>query len=134
MPDPAVRKPLATFQPISALPEIGEFIDIAPGIIKRDISRIKKFLADRNPTLPLPVVAFTLQEAKDALDVLGTHARQLARWRKETISDSECAEVIRLQVAIPEIRPLIQRLIALSTELDKYARTGTPTPRTKWRH
>jgi hypothetical protein len=40
----------------------------------------------------------------------------------------------RLQTIIPEIRPLIQRLIALATELDKRARTGAASPRKKWRH
>jgi hypothetical protein len=37
----------------------------------------------------------------------------------------------RLQTIIPEIRPLIQRLIALATELDKRARTGAASPRKK---
>jgi len=84
--------------------------------------------------LPPPIVAFTLQEAKDALELLQTHARQLAHWRKGEISSAERAEVIRLEAIIPEIRPLIQRLIALATELDKRATTGTGSPRKRWRH
>jgi len=42
--------------------------------------------------------------------------------------------VMRLQSIIPEVRPLIQRLIALATELDKRANTGTASPRKKWQH
>jgi hypothetical protein len=120
--------------PISALPEIRDVIDGAEGTLKADISRIKKLLADPAAILPPPVVAFTLQEAKDALDLLVVHSRQLTRWQKDAISSAERAEVIRLQAIIPEIRPLIQRLIALATELDKRARTGTASPRKMWRH
>ena len=111
-----------TFQAISALPEIRDLIENAPDVLKADISRIKKLFA------------FTLQEAKYDLYLLQTHARQLARWRKLPISTAERAEVIRLEAIIPEIRPLIQRLIALATELDKRATTGTASPRKRWRH
>ena len=120
--------------PISALPEIRELIDGAERILKADISRIKKLLADPAATLPPPIVEFTLQEAKDALDLLAVHSRQLTRWQNDAISDAERAEVVRLRAIIPEIRPLIQRLIALATELDKRAKTGTVSPRKKWRH
>jgi hypothetical protein len=122
------------FRTISALPEIRDLIEGAPDILKADISRIKKLLADPGATLPPPLVAFTLQEAKDALALLQTHARQLSRWRKEDISGAERAEVMRLEAIIPEIRPLLQRLIALATELDKRAKTGSASPRKKWRH
>ena len=120
--------------PISALPEIRDLIDGAESILKADISRIKKLLADPDATLPPPIVAFTLQEAKDALELLATHSRQLTRWQKDTISAAERAEVLRLQAIIPDIRPLVQRLIALATELDRRAKGGTASPRKKWRH
>ena len=120
--------------PISALPEIRELLDGAEQSLKADISRIKKLLADPAAKLPPSIVAFTLQEAKDALNLLAVHSRQLNRWQKDAISASELAEVKRLQTIIPEIRPLIQRLIALATELDKRARTGAASPRKKWRH
>ena len=120
--------------PISALPDIRDLIDGAEGILKADISRIKKLLADPDATLPPSIVAFTLQEAKDALDLLAAHSRQLERWLKETITDAERAEVVRLKAIVPEIRPLIQRLIALATELDRRAKGGTASPRKKWRH
>jgi hypothetical protein len=120
--------------PISALPEIRDLIDGAEGILKADISRIKKLLADPDATLPPSIVAFTLQEAKDALDLLAAHSRQLERWLKETIADAERAEVVRLKAIVPEIRPLIQRLIALATELDRRAKGGTASPRKRWRH
>jgi hypothetical protein len=115
--------------PISALPEIRDLIDGAEGILKADISRIKKLLADPDATLPPSIVAFTLQEAKDALDLLVAHSRQLERWLKETIADAERAEVVRLKAIVPEIRPLIQRLIALATELDRRAKGGPASPR-----
>lgn len=120
--------------PISALPEIRDLIDGAESILKADISRIKKLLADPDATLPPPIVAFTLQEAKDALELLATHSRQLTRWQKDTISAAERAEVLRLQAIIPDIRPLVQRLIALATELDRRAKGGGASPRKKWRH
>ena len=120
--------------PISALPEIRGLIDGAEGVLKADISRIKKLIADPAATLPPSIVAFTLQEAKDALDLLAVHSRQLKRWQKDTITDAERAEVERLQSIIPEIRPLIQRLISLATELDKRAKTGAASPRKKWQH
>jgi hypothetical protein len=41
---------------------------------------------------------------------------------------------VRLRAIIPEIRPLIQRFIALATELDKRAKTGAVSPRRKWQH
>jgi hypothetical protein len=120
--------------PISALPEIRDLIDGAEGILKADISRIKKLLADPDATLPPSIVAFTLQEAKDALDLLAAHSRQLERWLKATITDAERAEVARLKAIVPQIRPLIQRLIALATELDRRAKGGTASPRKPWRH
>jgi hypothetical protein len=120
--------------PISALPEIRDLIDGAEGILKADISRIKKLLADPEATLPPSIVAFTLQEAKDALDLLAAHSRQLELWLKDAITDAERAEVVRLKAIVPEIRPLIQRLIALATELDRRAKGGTASPRKKWRH
>ena len=120
--------------PISALPEIRELIDGAESILKADISRIKKLLADPDATLPLSIVAFTLQEAKDALDLLAVHSRQLKLWQKGAIGDAERAEVVRLLGIVPEIRPLIQRLIALATELDRRAKGGTASPRKRWRH
>lgn len=121
--------------PISALPQIRALIDGAEGVLKADISRIKKLLADPVATLPLPIVAFTLQEAKDALDLLAVHSRQLTRWQKDdAIADAERAEVVRLQAIVPEIRPLLQRLIALATELDSRAKGETTSPRKKWRH
>jgi hypothetical protein len=124
----------ASSLPISALPEIGEHIDGAERVLKADISRIKKLLADPGAALPLPSAALTLREAKDALDLLAVRSRQLARWRKDAITDAERAEVARLQGIIPAVRPLVQRLIALATELDKRAKTGTASPRKKWRH
>jgi hypothetical protein len=120
--------------PISALPDIRELIDGAEGILKADISRIKKLLADPAATLPPPIVAFTLQEAKDALDLLAAHSRQLIRWQKDTITEDERAEIVRLQAIVPVIRPLLQRLIALATELDGRAKGETTPPRKKWRH
>ena len=120
--------------PISALPEIRELIDGAESTLKADISRIKKLLADPAANLPPPIVAFTLQEAKDALELLGAHSRQLMAWQKDTITDAERAEVVRLQAIVPEIRPLVQRLIALATELDRRAKGGAASPRKRWRH
>jgi hypothetical protein len=120
--------------PISALSEIREHIDGAERSLKADISRIKRLLADPAATLPLSSVESTLQEAKDSLDLLAVHSRQLARWQNDAVGDAERVEVVRLRAIIPEIRPLIQRLIALATELDKRAKTGTVSPRKKWRH
>jgi len=129
MPDPA-----AGFKPITALPGIRALLDEAPNVLKQDISRIKKLLADPDATLPPPVVAYTLEEAKGALDLLAVHARQLRRWQGDDITGAERAEVNRLLAIVPELRPLIQRLIALATELDKRARTGIASPRKRWRH
>ena len=41
---------------------------------------------------------------------------------------------MRLQALVPEIRPLLQRLIALATELDKRAKGETAPARKRWRH
>ena len=121
------------YLPISALPEIRELLDGAQHNLKTDISRIKKLLADPAVKLPQSIVAINLQEAKDALDLLAVHSRQLNRWQKDAIGTTDLAEVRRLQTIIPEIRPLIQRLIALSTELDKRTRAGPASPSRKWR-
>jgi hypothetical protein len=120
--------------PISALPEIRELIDGAERDLKVDISRIKRLLADPVATLPPSIAESTLQEAKDALDLLAVHSRQLTRWQTDAIGDAERVEVERLRAIIPEIRPLIQRRIALAAELDKRAKTGTASPRKKWQH
>ena len=120
--------------PISALPGIRELIDGAERTLKADISRIKKLLLEPDATLPPSFVESTVQGAKDTLDLLAVHSRQLTHWQNDTISDAERIEVVRLRAAIPEIRPLVQRLIALATELDKRAKTGTVSPRKKWRH
>jgi hypothetical protein len=124
----------ASFLPISALPELAERIDGAEGILKADIARMKRLLADRAATLPLSIAKVPLQEAKDSLDLLAAHARQLTRWQNDAITDAERVEVVRLRAIIPEIRPLAQRCIALATELDKRAKTGTVSPRKKWQH
>jgi hypothetical protein len=126
--------PDPSFKPITALPEVRASLDEAPGVLKQDISRIKKLLADPDAVLPVPIVALTLEDAKSALELLSLQAKQLRRWQQEEISDAERAEVTRLQAAVPEIRPLVQRLIALATELDQRARTGTRSPRKMWRH
>jgi hypothetical protein len=120
--------------PISALPEIRELIGGAERILKADISRVKKLLADPAATLPRSIAESTLQEARDALSLLAVHSRQLTRWQNDAISDSERVEVVRLRAIVPEIRPLIQRLIALATELDKRAKTGAVSRRRKWQH
>jgi hypothetical protein len=131
--DQSERQPPA-FLPISALAEVRDLLDGAECVLRSDISRIKKLLADPDAVLPLPAVELTLHEAKDALDLLRFHGQQLARWQNDTISEDARAEVTRLQGIIPTIRPLIQRLIALSSELDKRAKTGTASPSKKWRH
>ena len=123
----------SSFLPISALPEIRKCIDGAERILKADIARMKKLLADRDATLPPSIAKIPLQEAKDALDRLVVHSRQLTRWQQDVITDAERVEVVRLRAIIPEIRPLIQRFIALATELDKRAKTGAASPRKKWR-
>jgi hypothetical protein len=120
--------------PISALPEIAKRIDGAERVLKADIARMKKLLADRAATLPLSIAEAPLQQAKDALDLLAVHSRQLTRWQQDAITDAERVEVVRLRAIIPEIRPLVQRSIALATELDKRAKTGTVSPPKKWRH
>ena len=129
-----VPEPDPSFKPISALAEIRIALEAAPDVLKQDISRIKKLLADPDALLPPPIVAFTLEEAKGALELLGQQAKQLRRWQQDDISDTEQAELTRLLGLVPEIRPLIQRLIALATELDKRARTGSRSPRKMWRH
>jgi len=120
--------------PISALPEIAKRIDGAERLLKADIARMKRLLADRAATLPLSIAEVPLQEAKDALDLLAVHSRQLTRWQKDAITDAERVEVVRLRAIIPEIRPLAQRSIALATELDKRANSGTVSPPKGWRH
>ena len=120
--------------PISALPEVRERIGDAEVTLKAEISRIKKILTDPAATLPLSLAEFTVREAKNSLDLLAVHSRQLTQWQKEAISDAERVEVVRLQTLVPQIRPLIQRLIALATELEKRARTGAVSRRKTWRH
>jgi hypothetical protein len=121
-----------SFLPISALPEIAKRIDGAERILKADIARMSKILADRAATLPLSIAEVPLQVAKDGLDQLALQTRQLTQWQKDAITDAERVEVVRLRAIIPEIRPLIQRFIALATELDKRAKTGAASPRKKW--
>lgn len=119
---------------MSALPEIARRIDGAERALKADIARMKGLLADRAAALPPSIAEVHLREAKDALDLLAVHSRQLTRWHQHATTDAERATVVRLRAIIPEIRPLIQRLIALATELDKRAKTGAASPRKKWRH
>jgi hypothetical protein len=124
----------ASFLPISALPEIRKRIDGAERILKADIARMKKLLADRAATLSPSITEVPLQQAKDTLDQLAVHSQQLTRWQKDATTDPERVEVVRLRAIISEIRPLIQRFIALASELDKRAKTGAASPRRKWRH
>jgi hypothetical protein len=124
----------SSFLPISALPEIRKRIDGAERILKADIARMKKLLADRAATLSPSITEVPLQQAKDTLDQLAVHSQQLTRWQKDPITDAERVELVRLRTIIPEIRPLIQRFMALATELDKRAKTGAASPRRKWRH
>src|SRR5262245_52376250 len=124
----------STSLPISALPEIAKRIDAAESVLKADIARMKKLLADRAATLPLSIAELPLQQARDALDLLAVHSGQLTHWQKEAITEAERVEIMRLRAIIPEIRPLVQRFIALATELDKRAKTGTVSPPKKWRH
>ena len=123
-----------SFLRISALPEIRKCIGGAERRLKADIARMKTLLADRDATVPPSVAEIPLQEAKESLDRLAVHSQQLTRWQQDAITDAERVEVVRLRAIIPEIRPLIQRFIALATELDKRAKTGAVSPRKKWRH
>jgi 2-phospho-L-lactate transferase/gluconeogenesis factor (CofD/UPF0052 family) len=125
---------MTSFLPISALPEIAKRIDGAERILKADIARMKKMLADRVATLPPSIAEVPLRVAKDALDQLALQTRQLTQWQEDAITDAERVEVVRLRAIIPEIRPLVQRFIALATELDRRARTGAVSPRKKWQH
>lgn len=120
--------------PISALPAIRERIDGAERILKADIARIKKLLADLATTPAPSMTELTLQKARETLERLAVDTQQLTRWQTDAMTDTERVEVARLRAIIPEIRPLIQRLIALATELDTRARTGAVFPRKKWRH
>jgi septal ring factor EnvC (AmiA/AmiB activator) len=120
--------------PISALPAIRERIDGAERILKADIARIKKLLADLATTPAPSMTELTLQKARETLERLAVDTQQLTRWQTDAMTDAERVEVARLRAIIPEIRPLIQRLIALATELDTRARTGAVFPRKKWRH
>jgi hypothetical protein len=124
----------ASFLPISALPEFAKRIDRAERILKADIARMKKLLADRAATLAPSIAEGSLQEAKDSLDLLPALSRQLTHWQNDAITDAERAEVVRLRAIIPEIRPLVQRSIALATEFDKRAKSGAEFPRRKWQH
>jgi hypothetical protein len=124
----------ATSLPISALPAIRERIDGAERTLKADIARLKKLLADLAATPPPSMTELTLQKARDTLERLVVDARQLTRWQTDAKTDAERIEVGRLLAIIPEIRPLMQRQIALATELDTRARTGVVLPRKKWRH
>ena len=124
----------APFLPISALPELAQRIDGAERILKADIARMKRLLADRAATLAPSIAEVPLQEAKDRLDLLAAHARQLTHWQKEAITDAERVEVVRLRAIIPEIRPLVQRSIALATELGKRTKSRAVSPRKKWQH
>lgn len=119
---------------ISALPAIRERIDGAERVLKGDIARIKKLLAELATTPAPSMTELTLQKARDTLERLAVDARQLTRGQTDAMTDAERIEVARLLAIVPEIRPLIQRLIALATELDKRARTGAVFPRKKWRH
>jgi putative ubiquitin-RnfH superfamily antitoxin RatB of RatAB toxin-antitoxin module len=114
--------------------KIAKRIDGAECILKADIARMKKLLADRGATLPPSIAEAPLQEARESLDRLAVYSRQVTRWQQDAITDAERVEVVRLRAIIPEIRPLIQRFIALATELDKRAKTGAASPRKKWRH
>lgn len=120
--------------PISALPAIRERIDGAERILKADIARIKKLLADLATTPAPSMTELTLQKARETLERLAVDTQQLTRWQTDAMTDAKRVEVARLRAIIPEIRPLIQRLIALATELDTRARTGAVFPRKKWRH
>jgi len=119
---------------ISALPAIRARVDGAERILKADIARIKKLLADLATTPAPSMTTPALQKARDALERLAVDTKQLTRWQTDAITDAERVEVARLLAIIPEIRPLVQRLIALATELDTRARTGAVFPRKKWRH
>jgi len=119
---------------ISALPAIRQRIEGAERILKADIARKKKLLADRAATPAPSMTELALQQARDTLERLAVDARQLRRWQRDAMTDAERIEIARLLVIIPDIRPLIQRQIALATELDTRARTGAIFPRKKWRH
>jgi hypothetical protein len=106
----------ATSLPISALPAIRERIDGAERTLKADIARIKKLLADLATTPPPSMTELTLQKARDTLERLAVDARQLTRWQTDAKTDAERIGVGRLLAIIPEIRPLMQRQIALATE------------------
>lgn len=120
--------------PIAALPATRERVDGTERIVKADIARIKRHLAEPATTPPVSITARTLQEAKERLELLAVDSRQLARWQTEAVSEPERIEIERLRAVMPTVRPLIQRLIALATELDTRARTGAVSPRKRWRH
>ena len=120
--------------PNSALPEIAKRIDGAERVLKANIAQLKKLLADRPATLPLSIAEAALQQAKDALDLLAVHSRQLTRWQKGAITDAERVEVVRQRAIIPEIRPLAQRSIAACDRARQTRPDRHRVPTQKWRH
>lgn len=116
------------------LREIAEQLDGASDELKRDISHIKLRLADPHAQLPASAAIPKPNEAKTLFARFQGHARKLRNLPPETLSDAERTELARLQTLIPEIRPLIQRLIALATELDNRTARNIVSPRKKWRH
>ena len=88
------RDPAApTFQAISALPEIRDLIENAPDVLKADISRIKKLLADPAATLPPPIVAFTLpSSAKAFRTVADANAKRQAKAIVATKAQQDAAK------------------------------------------
>jgi hypothetical protein len=131
MPSSFLRRDCRALRSNSALPEIRKRIDGAERILKADIAWMKKLLADRTATLPPSIAEVPLQQAKNTLDLLAVYSQQLTRWHEDAIADADRVEVVRLRAIIPEIRPLIQRFIALATELDKRAKSGAVSPTQK---
>lgn len=104
------------WQPVSALPLIGRFID-------ESLKAVQKVYQDLLPARDRPYVLddHTVGRVKEVYtaqrDDHWLYEEQLARWRREPLSPSQQKEVERLEKQAASLRETLDATLALADEL-----------------
>ncbi|MGH2797298.1 MAG: hypothetical protein ACRDM0_06420 [Thermoleophilaceae bacterium] len=105
-----------TWQPIGALAMIAMLID--EGL--RDAREHYASLLEAQPrpyVLDDATIARVKRVNAEGLEFCDVYEQQLARWRRERLTDAQQREVARLQSATRELRVVLTQILAVAGEL-----------------
>ena len=110
------QDPPPTWRPLSDLPLIAVMID---GTLAETQEQYQNLLTakDRPHVLDTPLVERVEAVYTTQAGDFWLYEEQLARWRRESLSDAQAREIARLEGQLGELRTVNDRILALAAEL-----------------